>query len=339
MEFVQKNFIPVAVKAGTMGDPPPGVEGDLYRELRRTRPAGQGMCVMNSSGNVLSWALAFEDNASVIGFLSYALERYRESPDASSKPIVERFRRFPQHKQPDLPGGKGITAVPIPHAAGERCPGELPKGDGSLIARMVGRVFDSDGNPLPAETRSQDNYVEDRVEISRASQIAFQEALASVPTGEDFRVPHEFARALVSDAYLGMLDVSPLGGKAVGGKVTREDLHLWARKSRKNDDKHSVIEIWGTSIAAGEAADLGRQTDGRDWEHRVELTWKGAIGLESGEIATIAMLADGRERLRWNNRLGEIGRDSDGKYNDVAHLLSGRPIDFEGPVRYGLSVP
>ena len=58
---IKRDFIPVALKAATVQNPPPGIEGRLYREFKRTQPAAQGICVANSSGKALAWSLMFED--------------------------------------------------------------------------------------------------------------------------------------------------------------------------------------------------------------------------------------------------------------------------------------
>ena len=46
---MSREFVPVALKAALVNNPPAGPEGDLYREIRRTRLAPQGICVANSA--------------------------------------------------------------------------------------------------------------------------------------------------------------------------------------------------------------------------------------------------------------------------------------------------
>src|SRR6516225_959005 len=48
--------------------PPDDAEGLLYREIGRSRPAPQGICVVNTAGKVLNWALMFDDDRSVLAF-------------------------------------------------------------------------------------------------------------------------------------------------------------------------------------------------------------------------------------------------------------------------------
>ena len=74
---VNREFIPVALKAAHVNNPPPGPEGLLYREIGRSRPAPQGICIANSAGKVLDWVLMFDDDKQVLKFLDHALERYR----------------------------------------------------------------------------------------------------------------------------------------------------------------------------------------------------------------------------------------------------------------------
>ena len=73
---VNADFIPVALKAGLINNPPRGLEGDLYAELSRSKPAPQGICVANSAGKALDWVLMFDDDKSVVKFLDHALQRY-----------------------------------------------------------------------------------------------------------------------------------------------------------------------------------------------------------------------------------------------------------------------
>ncbi|HYF00840.1 MAG TPA: hypothetical protein VEJ18_18100, partial [Planctomycetota bacterium] len=57
---VNADFVPVALKAALVNGAPPGAEGDLYREIGRSKPAPQGIAVANASGKVLAWALMFD---------------------------------------------------------------------------------------------------------------------------------------------------------------------------------------------------------------------------------------------------------------------------------------
>ena len=80
---IRKDFVPVALKAALVNNPPNNAEGRLYREIGRSKPAPQGICVVNSAGKVLAWALSFDDEQAVPAFFDHALKRYRAQPDAS----------------------------------------------------------------------------------------------------------------------------------------------------------------------------------------------------------------------------------------------------------------
>ena len=68
---IQADFVPVALKAALVNNPPGDEEGQLYREIGRSKPAPQGICVVNSAGKVLDWALMFDDDSSVLAFLDH----------------------------------------------------------------------------------------------------------------------------------------------------------------------------------------------------------------------------------------------------------------------------
>ena len=79
---VNEDFILLALKAGLVNHPPRGIEGDLYAEIGRSKPAPQGICTINSAGKVLAWSLSFDDDASILKFLKHVLMRYKRSPNA-----------------------------------------------------------------------------------------------------------------------------------------------------------------------------------------------------------------------------------------------------------------
>lgn len=79
---VQADFIPVALKAGLVNNPTNDLEGRLYREISRSKPAPQGICAANSAGKVLSWALSFDNDRSVLAFLAHIRQRFAAQPDA-----------------------------------------------------------------------------------------------------------------------------------------------------------------------------------------------------------------------------------------------------------------
>src|SRR5205807_1735487 len=91
---VNAEFVPLAVRA-TMANlvEPAGdaAEARLYERLKRTRAAPQGICVLNAGGQVLDWALTFANDRSVLAFLDYSLQRFREHPDAAAPVEARRY--------------------------------------------------------------------------------------------------------------------------------------------------------------------------------------------------------------------------------------------------------
>jgi hypothetical protein len=307
-------FIPVALKAGTVNGPPDSEEGRLYREIGRSKVAPQGICVANSAGKVLAWTVMFDNDASVLGFLDYTLKRYGSHPGAETAVAAERFMRYPSEKAQDMADSGQRLTLPPKHPDGERCLGAFGVPEGTLAGRAWGRAF-KDGNPLGDPTR-QENYIEDRFEVPVDQQEALARTLAPAGGGP-FELPEGLALALVATAHLGMLDVNPLG--VHGGQNDRKE---WSFRGRKDGDR---IRFEGTSLVAGS----GTRGDGALWSHEVKLSWKVAIEMKGDRITKLLSVAGGHEKLKWVNLHIQEGQ------SEVASLTGGHPIDFDGEVRYG----
>ena len=326
---VNEEFVPVALKAAHINNPPPGIEGQLYEEIGRSKPAPQGICVANSAGKVLVWALSFDTNRNLPEFLDYAQNRYKDFPDARVPVTAERFMRFPGQKLADVKDAGLAIAIPAKHDHGDRCPGKPSLERGTLVGRIVGRPLDEEGKPIP-ETFRQEDYMEARFEVPVSVQQRFAQALKDADS-KSFKVPSEFARLLVSHAYLGQLDVNPLGGRQTGGQVDSETIEFTGRQVSGDDNSFVRIRIAGRSDVSGSPSDVGVRTDGRQWEHRVQLEWEGYLDVQNDRITSLTVTAEGHERLRWGNR-----RLTSSDEPDVAHLMAGHPIDLDCAVRYGL---
>lgn len=316
---IQKDFIPVALKAGDVAREQSGVEGLLYRELKRTMPQPQGIGTLNSAGRVLSWALMFENQAQVIGFLDHVAERYRETPNRSNPVPAERFMRFPNHQLPTLEDPGTTFAIPHAHAPGEKCPGEPRQTEGAVLTKVMGRALDDKGNPR-SNARIRDNYIEDQFEITPTMPKALASAQSAAKDGP-FPLPEALSRTIVSNAYLGILDVKPLEPVQSGAEEVRNDIHLWAEPSSEDG-----LRVWGHSEVLGKRE--RRDGNGPRWEHEVTLQWQGHLNPKAG---TVALIAEGQERLLYDN-----GRRTDSDEDAVAFLPAGRPLDFDGKVRYGM---
>src|SRR5207244_5756940 len=109
---------PVALKAALVNNPPGGEEGRLYREIGRSKPAPQGICVVNSAGKVLDWVLMFDDDKSVLAFLDHVSKRFAKYPDAKRPVPAARYMKFPSAQLPDVDDSGRILPVIDRHAQG-----------------------------------------------------------------------------------------------------------------------------------------------------------------------------------------------------------------------------
>lgn len=326
---VNEAFIPVALKAALVNNPPRGIEGQLYAEIGRSKPAPQGICTINSAGKVLAWALSFDDDASILKFLDHVVTRYKQSPAAENPVIAERFRKFPSIQFADVEDSEKRITAPEQHAQHDRCPAHPALAEGTLVGRIIGRALDQDGRPV-ADTIRQEHYMEARMQIPPSTQARFAAAVGRAG-GKRFRVPDELASALVGPAYLGQLDVDP-SGAVPGSQNDSRKWEFWGEQLESGAADVVRIRIDGESHVAGGQETRGNpRQDGRFWQHRVTLTWQGYADIADNRVIQLLMLAQGDERLRWGNARFNLTTEA-----DVEHLMAGHPIDLDCGVRYGL---
>lgn len=271
----------------------------------------------------------FDDDRSVIRFLDHSLRRYQDYPDAEQPVSAERFMRFPSQKLPDVRDTTGRLAIPQSHGK-TRCPAEPDTADGTLVGRIIGRALDPDGNPVK-DTLRQEHYMESRFEIPPNIQREFAEAARRAPN-QSFTVPDSLIRALVQPAFLGQLDVDPLGS-VPGSRNDHRDWQFSARRTASPDDSLLRLRLIGHSRVAGSENPVGARTDGRRWEHDVELNWDAFVDVapETQRITNIVARATGDARLIWAPRQGNIDSEP-----DVRHLPAGHSIDLQCGVVFGL---
>jgi hypothetical protein len=320
---VNADFVPVALKAGLVNNPPDNDEGRLYREIGRSKIFPQGICVVNSAGKVLDWVFMFDDDKSVLAFLDHARKRFAIFPDAKKPFPAERYMKFPSQKLADIEDNGKVVPIVERHSEGESCPAKPRVQQGTIIARVFGRALDKDGKPV-ADTVRQENYVEDRFNVPVVRQEALAKALAAAGT-ERFKIADDLARLLVSHAFMGELDVNPFGG-VNGSKGQRKDCTFWGQKIQANGNGPVRVHVDGKSEAAGVARD-GENGDGPLWQHQVKLTWEGFIEMKGNRMTRLLLVARGTEKLKRGNKNQESGRQPGG------HVVF---IDLDCGVRYGI---
>jgi hypothetical protein len=330
IQRVNADFVPVALKAGLVNNPPDDEEGQLCREIGRSKLAPQGICVVNSAGKVLAWTMAFDDDKSVLAFLDHSAKRFAQFPDTKKPVAAERYGRFPSQRGADVADNGKAPVIIDHHPEGKYCPGATRVRRGTVLARVFGRALDMDGRLL-ADTVRQEQYIEDRFHIPVAMQEALAKALADAG-GERFRLADDLARLLVSHAFLGQLDVNPLGDAPGGGKGSLKQCEFWARKVDGDGNGPVRVRVEGKSEAVGGTSDAGRGGDGAFWRHEVKLSWKGIIEIKKDRVPRLFLVASGSERLKWGNKnLPELKDQA-----DVTVLVGGHAIDLSCGVRYGI---
>ncbi len=325
---VNADFVPVALKAGLMNNPTDDEEGRLYREIGRSKIVPQGICVVNSAGKVLSWAVMFDDDKSVLAFLDHSAKRFAQFPDAKKPVAAERYGKFPSQKVADIEDNGKAPLIIERHPDGKSCPAKPLVQRGTVVARVFGRALDKDGKPL-ADTVRQEHYIEDRFHVPVAMQETLAKGLAHAGT-ERVRLADDLARLLVSHAYLGQLDVNPLA-EARDGKGALKHCEFWAQRVEGGGNDPVRVRIEGKSEATGGTSDAGRGGDGAFWHHDVKLTWEGIIEMKGNRMPRLLLVARGSEKLKWGKKHQGLKDQA-----DVTLLPAGHAIDLSCGVRYGI---
>ncbi len=319
---VNADFIPVALKAALVNRPPDDEEGLLYREIERSKPAPQGICVVNSAGKVLNWALSFDDDKSMLAFFDHAKERFAKFPDAKQPVAAEVYGRFPSQKRKDVEDSGKVLPVLDRHPEGKHCPAEPPLRKGTVAVRLFGRALDKDGKPV-ADTVRQENYIEDRFNIAVETQEKLAKALAEAGKDPVSKLPLEVTRQWVKQAYMGVLDVQPLDNPGRSkGELKKCDFGA----TRVGTGKGPTL--WRVEGESDVFIDEKMATAGPGDMHEVTLKWHGFIEMDGNRMTRLVLSAGGREKLKFNSARGK-------DLIEVAMLPGGHRIDMACDVRYG----
>jgi hypothetical protein len=327
---VQANFVPLALRAPLVNEADRVRDGDerwLYQRINRAKLAPQGICVLDANGRVLVWTQMFDDDQSVLDFLSHGLDRFREKAGLPRREVTEQYMHFPGEKVKEFEDKAKIPPIAAGHPEGKRCPSQGGKGEGptgSLVARLVGRALDARGEPL-ADTVKQEHYVEDQFPISPSTQEAVTKALAAGGTGR-IAIPAAFARECATHAHLGHIDVQPLLfiGRSHHNNGEWKRCEFWARPV---EGEEALWRIEGESEVVSELVVNGKGV------HDVKLAWEGFVEVREKRLTRLLLAARGREKLQFANDDNSLVRE---KRAEVALLPAGRPIDQTCGVRYGI---
>ena len=323
---VNADFIPVALKAALVNNPPADDEGRLYREIERSKPAPQGICVVNSAGKVLNWTLMFDDDRSVLAFFDHAKDRFAKNPDAKKPVTAEVYMRFPSQKRRDVEDSGKALPVLDRHPDGQHCPAEPPLRKGTVVAKLIGRALDKEGKPVP-DTVRQENYIEDRFNIEVETQEKLAKALAEA--GKDrVELPREVTRQWVKQAFMGVLDVQPLDNPSRNPSRSKGELKKCDFVAHRTASAPGVTR-WQVEGESEVFIDEVMANAGPGDMHEVKLKWQGFIEMDGKRVSRLVLSAKGTEKLKFNSARGK-------EPNEVAMLPGGHRIDMDSGVRFGI---
>lgn len=325
---VQNEFIAVSVAAADMHRPASGIENQLLQRIGESGPAPQGIAVLNTDGQVLDWVLTFRDDPAVIEFLDHTLKRFGENPDSSKPFATERYQQFPGQPSDPVPAHNFKVSDNARHGSDDHCPASDVYLPGTMIARVSGRRLNADGSVLSGEI-NQEDYSQDKFLIEPALQEAFATALDQAGSGT-VPIPVEIAERWTAYAYMGMLDVRPLDNP-MGLKTERKMVEFTALA---DSERPAWFRLQGrTDVVVGDPVKgEGRMKMGNS----VQLEWRGYAKLEDRRLTSLVLVAEGEESLRWGAGRPEGMNLGAARPPEVSSLLGGRPIQWSGPVRFGI---
>ncbi|MFT5498089.1 MAG: hypothetical protein ACI9TH_003497 [Kiritimatiellia bacterium] len=324
---VRDDFVALALKAGKVARGGSDPERRLYAELKRTSPVPQGIAVLHYTGEVISWVLSFDDEAGIPAFFDSCYTICKEQPKGALA-FTKRYRSYPSVRLADVPARGPIHDLPAMHANTEKCPAADHQIEGSMLIKVYGRAIDEAGE-FKEDTRAQENYVEDRFQLEPDLSQGVLEAAHA--TKRSFSLPEAFSRLLVANAYLGHLDVNPIGGNGIRAETTHDAIKLRGQIVEQDAPDRLVIRVEGSSSVAGRNDASSRASqDGRKWRHAIDLDWQGVLVFKGDHLESLRLLASGSEELEWDNKRGMPA-------NELANLPAGRRIDMKTRVRYGLT--
>jgi len=320
-------FVPVAIRAADLNFPGIDGEGQLIRTIAQSKLAQQGLCVLNSSGQALSWVVTFRDGKSVESFLDRSLELFRANPNGNQPGRTERYMQFPE----------GRTADCVVEPRYEQCSSILRESHGvvvpppssGMLVRLTGRALDQHGRLL-ADTLQQEHYVEHKVELPSYMQ---QQLINAVKANGDnrFPLPTLLANWIIEQAYLGQLDMQPLREGPHSGDNQVPVCTLYAQRNGANG-----IDIGGeTEVSVSCAV---RPEDGANYSNHIKLHWQGFVEFDDTTIHKILLLGRGVEQAHWESfaaSLSKHGGVCPSRDTLVQFLPSGHPFSIDCPVVFG----
>jgi hypothetical protein len=328
---VNADFVPLALRAPLVnGAQAIGDEDEkwIYERINRAKLAPQGICVLDSSGQVLAWVQMFDSNQDALDFLDHACKRYQDNAAAKPPAVTEQYMKYPSDKVKEFQDATRLPTAAEGHPKGKTCPSKNAKGrvaPGSLLAQLVGRALDDSGKPV-ADVVNQEHYAEDKFLIAPRMQQAVAQALAAAGK-ERVPLPDEFGKTIATYAHLGHIDVRPLF--SVGGfqnKGEWKQCKFWAEKVDGGPEK-AVWRLEGQSEVVSALAINGKGV------HNVKLNWEGFLTMTGNRMSQLLLSARGTEKLDFANDDHPLKKV---KKDEVAFLPAGRPIDVDGGVRYGI---
>ena len=144
-ERLNKEFVPIYIGNETspalFNPASSSEEAKLFQSLYRSQVEPQGICVVNTGGQALAWAMNHDNNQEdILSFLDHGLERFHKNPDGKNPVTTERYRHYPKLRLEDYKTEAAKLPIPQGHSNKGGCPSWTQHPKGTVVARLVGRA-------------------------------------------------------------------------------------------------------------------------------------------------------------------------------------------------------
>lgn len=277
IERLQDQFIPLALRSQDLDNAqrqnPKTEEAQRLRRLAQSMPASSAYATLNLDGQVLDWAVRFDNDKALEQFLNNQWQRFNDQPKFTANAKIGQFLNYPKVQRPSE---TAKTSQPkhwtSKHPPKRFCRGRHPWPQDALKITVLGQ----DANKLH---KQKDLFL-----LTPKDQAQILKHL-------DQRLPKPLAQSLIRQAFLGSKTHQP-DGNAFNIKAQWNSCQLRLTKTTN-----------GQAQLTGHSSILSQSPNNHSvkLKHQVTLTWLGRLSYSKNRILSLKLYAHGHEQLSFQD--------------------------------------